>query len=192
MRKKRGCQRPFIILLFSFLLLYFAVGNGKIIIMKMIYPIKFQEYVETYSEEFGLDKYLVYAVIKTESGFDPNAVSNAGAKGLMQIMEKTASECNEKNKFGYSIPEDLFIPEKNIKLGCCYLRHLMDTYGDVSLAITAYNGGTGNVKKWLNDERLSDGAGGLADIPYAETRDYVDKVISAYDMYVKIYKQNQI
>ena len=192
MKKKRGCQGPFIILLFSFILLYFAVGNGKIKIMKMIYPIKFQEYVETYSEEFGLDKYLVYAVIKTESGFDPNAVSNAGAKGLMQIMEKTASECNEKNKFGYSIPEDLFVPEKNIKLGCCYLRHLMDTYGDVSLAITAYNGGTGNVKKWLNDERLSDGAGGLADIPYAETRDYVDKVISAYDMYVKIYKQNQI
>lgn len=168
------------------------VGDGKIKVLKAFYPLKFAELVDAYAEEYLLDKYLVYSVIRTESGFDPNAESGAGAKGLMQLMEKTAKECSDKEGFGYSIPEDLYDPEKNIRMGCCYLGHLMESYGDVRLAITAYNGGTGNVKKWLNDESLSDGEGGLSDIPYAETRDYVDKVLKAYDMYVKIYKENRI
>lgn len=168
------------------------MGDGKIKVLEALYPLKFSEFVDVYAEEYSLDRYLVYSVIRTESGFDPKAKSGAGAVGLMQLMEKTANECNEKANFGYSIPEDLYDPEKNIRMGCFYLSQLMKNYSDVSLAITAYNGGTGNVKKWLSDETLSDGEGGLSDIPYAETRDYVDKVLKAYDRYVKIYKENRI
>ncbi len=175
-------------LIFAAVLLYFAAGDGKTLILKEIYPIKYQSFVEKYSEEYGIDKYLVYSIMKVESGFDPKAVSSAGAKGLMQLMDDTSSECNRKANFGYTIPDDMFDAEKNIRTGCFYLKTLMDTYGDTTLAVTAYNGGTGNVGKWLENSRLSDGEGGLSDIPYTETKNYVKKVLRAYSRYTELYK----
>lgn len=191
-KKKLGFLRLLFLLALTLFLLYFLVGEGKTELLKKVYPIKYSEYVESYASEYSVDKYLVYAIIKTESGFDPDAVSNVGAKGLMQVMEKTAAEVNEKEGFGYTIPESLYDPEKNIRIGCCYLKKLMDTYSDAVLAITAYNGGTGNVRKWLKDENLSNGEGGLSTIPYKETDNYVKKVMKAYDMYIKLYKTSEI
>ena len=192
MKRRKGCLRPVLIILFTVLLLYFTVGEGKTAIMQQIYPVKFQDYVEKWADEYLLDRYLVYSVIKIESGFDPDAESHAGAKGLMQLMDKTAEECNTKEGFGYNIPDDLFEPEKNIRVGCSYLRKLMDTYENMELAITAYNAGTGNVKKWLQNEELSDGEGGLVSIPYEETDKYVDKVMKAYRIYTRLYKENSL
>lgn len=192
MKRRKGCLRPVLIILFTVLLLYFTVGEGKTVIMQQIYPVKYQEYVEKWADEYSLDRYLVYSVIKVESGFDPDAESHVGAKGLMQLMDKTAEECNIKGGFGYNIPNDLFEPEKNIRVGCSYLRKLMDTYGNMELAITAYNAGTGNVKKWLQNDELSDGKGGLLSIPYEETDKYVDKVMKAYETYMRLYKENSL
>ncbi|MBE7024388.1 MAG: lytic transglycosylase domain-containing protein [Ruminococcaceae bacterium] len=191
MKRKRGCIRPVLMIAFVGLLLYFFAGNGKEFVLKNIYPVKYQDYVERYAEEYSLDKYLVYSVIKVESGFDPEAYSRMGAKGLMQLMDKTASECNEKGNFGYRIPSDLYDPEKNIRLGCFYLSSLYEIYGDMELVITAYNGGTGNVDKWLDDDKLADGKGGLADIPYEETKNYVEKVQRTFEAYNKLYKTNE-
>ena len=189
MKRKRGCiLKPIMFILLALAVLYFTVGEGKTTVLKKIYPIKYQEYVESFAEEYALDKNLVYAVIKVESNFDRDAVSHAGAKGLMQLMDITAEECNNKAKFGYNIPEDLFVPEKNIRLGCYYIRQLVENYGDVDLAITAYNGGTGNVSKWLADIELADGKGGLEKIPYTETKSYVKKVFKTFEMYNKLYK----
>ncbi len=192
MKKRKGCLSYILAVAFATLLLYFTVGNGKTEIAKMIYPVKYQEHVEKSAEEYVLDKYLVYAVIKTESNFDPTAKSHAGAKGMMQLMDTTAEECNIKEGFGYSIPEDLFNAERNIRIGCSYLRKLLDTYGDMELAITAYKAGTGNVRKWLNDESLADGEGGLSEIPYEETEKYVKKVLRTYEIYTKLYKENSL
>ncbi len=192
MKRNRGCIRPFIIIIFAILILYFMVGDGKEKVAKMIYPIKYAEYVGKYAEEYNLDKYLVYSVIKVESNFEPDATSTVGAKGLMQLMDKTAEECNKKEGFGYNIPQDLYEPQKNIRMGCYYLRSLLNTYKNVELAVTAYNAGTGNVRKWLKDENLSDGDGGLTTIPYFETEQYVKKVLKAYDRYTKIYKEGRI
>ena len=169
MKKMFGCIRYIFLILIAIMLLYFCVGEGKTVLMKQLYPVKYQEYVEKYALEYSLDKNLVYAVIKVESGFDKTAVSVADAKGLMQLMDTTANECNEKGGFGYSIPNDLFDEEKNIRMGCYYIKRLIDEYGDAQTALAAYNGGTGNVKKWLNDPELSDGEGGLRKIPYKET-----------------------
>ncbi len=189
MKKRRGCIfRPFLCIILAIAALYFTVGDGKILVLKRIYPIKYQEYVESYAQMYSLDKNLIYALIKVESNFDKDAVSAAGAKGLMQIMDITAADCNKKEGLGYNIPEDLFVPEKNIRLGCYYISQLLSIYGNIELAVTAYNGGTGNVTKWLKDEELSDGEGGLAVIPYDETRKYVKKVFNAFDMYNKVYK----
>jgi len=190
LKRKTGCMSYIMAVFFAALLLYFTVGAGKTEIARMIYPVKYQEYVENSAEEYALDKYLVYAVIKTESNFDPAVTSRADAKGMMQLMDGTAAECNNKEGFGYNLPDDLFDAEKNIRMGCSYLRRLLDTYGNIELAVAAYNAGTGNVKKWLSDEKLSDGQGGLADIPYEETDKYVKKVLRTYEIYTKLYKEN--
>ncbi len=192
MKRNIGFFKLILIIFFAVFLLYFTVGNGKEQILKKIYPIEYQDYVEEYADKYNLDKYLVYSVIKVESNFDPHALSNAKARGLMQLMHKTAEECNQKGDFGYTIPADLYNPQKNIHLGCFYLRTLMDTYSDTELAITAYNGGTGNVTKWLDDKELTDGMGGLSDIPYTETKKYVKKVFKTYEMYNKLYKTDEI
>lgn len=187
-KRKRGCLRYIFYIFLAVFLLYFSAGDGKEILLKKIYPIKYQEYVERYSAEYSLDKNIVYSIIKIESNFSPEVVSKAGAKGLMQLMDETAKECSERAELGYIIPEDLFVAEKNIHLGCLYFKTLMDVYEDLELALTAYNGGTGNVNKWLKDESLSDGRGGLSDIPYKETRDYVKKVMRTFEIYNKLYK----
>ena len=86
MKKKRGCIRPFLFIILAVALLYFLAGEGRAALLKMAYPVKYQEFVDKYSEEYNLDKFLVYSVINVESRFDKDAVSRVGAKGLMQLM----------------------------------------------------------------------------------------------------------
>ena len=175
-----------LILVLAFVWFFFY--GGKSMLLQYFYPIRYEEYVEKYSKEYELDKYLVYAVIQTESKFDPNAKSDVGAVGLMQLMEETAKECNEKAEFGYNIPDELENPEVNIRIGCYYLNRLLKILDDnKELALIAYNGGLGNVEKWLDNEEYSDGQGGLNITPYQETNDYVDKVLRSYKRYREIY-----
>ena len=113
-----------------------------------MYPTKYSEYVEKYSEENNLDKYLVYAIIKAESNFDPNVKSNADARGLMQLMEETAVERSNAIEGTEVEAYDLYDPETNIKLGTSYFAYLMGLYdNNIVLAIIAYNAGLGNVEK---------------------------------------------
>ncbi len=176
------------LLILTLAFVWFFFYGGKAMLLQYFYPIKYEEYVEKYSAEYEIDKYLIYAVIQTESKFDPNAKSDAGAVGLMQLMENTAKECNEKAEFGYNIPDELRNPEVNIRIGCYYLNRLLKIFDDnKELALTAYNGGLGNVEKWLDDEEYSDGQGGLNITPYQETNDYVDKVLRSYKRYREIY-----
>lgn len=158
-------------------------------LLKQQYPIKYENLVEKYAKKYDLDKYLVYAVIKTESKFDQYAVSNAGAYGLMQLQTETASDCARKLDMDIDLPDDLYVPDINIHLGTYYLSWLLDKYDDdIELAIAAYNGGIGNVDSWLNDDRYSDGNGGLKDIPFGETENYVTGVTASYEKYKEIYK----
>ena len=152
------------------------------------YPIKYEYFVEKYSAEYNLDKYLVYAVIRTESRFDKYAVSSADAKGLMQLTDETGSHCAKKIKLdGYS-ESALFDPEINIRLGCYYLNHLKSFYKDTNTALAAYNGGPGNVDKWLSDPNCVDDSGKLINIPFKETRNYIVRVNEAMEMYKSIYE----
>ncbi len=184
-KKKHGCLRSLLIVLLTFCVLYFSVGEGKTVILKKIYPIEYAQQVEKYAEEFSLDKNLVYAVIKVESNFNPDAVSVVEAKGLMQLMDETAEECNRLGRFGYNIPGDIYSPDCNIRLGCSYISRLFDKYGDMRLAVAAYNAGVGNVDKWLVEDA------GLENIPYKETRNYVKKVFDAFEQYNRLYKTNE-
>ncbi|MBR2743423.1 MAG: lytic transglycosylase domain-containing protein [Clostridia bacterium] len=169
--------------------LLFAFREQNIItkIEEQSYPLDYQEYVMKAAEKYSLDPALIFAIIHTESKFDPNAVSSANAMGLMQITKDTYFFVNEKDGRGDLAVERLFDPEVNIDTGSYFIKWLIDDFGDVDTAIAAYNAGRGSVKKWLGDSRYSADGKTLYEIPYEETKNYVKKVRSAYDFYKEHY-----
>ena len=154
---------------------------------KQAYPRNYSEYVTVYAEKYGIPENLVYSVIRTESDFESGAVSRVGAIGLMQIMPDTFKWLTDDILFEHMEVGMLYDPETNIRYGTFYLSYLYDRYADWDLVIAAYNGGLGNVDKWLEDESYADGEGGLKKIPFRETRQFVKRVNRAWDKYDKLY-----
>ena len=148
------------------------------IILRQVYPIKYEEYVEKYASQNGLDKYMVYAIIKTESNFKADVKSESNAIGLMQLLESTAVEranyIDEKNV----TEEELYEPETNIKLGTDYYAYLLNHYaGNNVLALVAYNAGMGNVDTWVKEGVIEADGSDIENIPYRETNNYVRKIL---------------
>lgn len=180
-KRKSGC----LIYLLLVVLIVAGVFYGIRICKDILFPVDYEEIVTKYSNEYELDKYLVMAVIKTESGFIPDA-SSGKAMGLMQLTDDTGRWVSDKLKIKYN-STDLNNPEKNIRLGCYYLKYLMDYYQSIDVALAAYNGGMGNVDKWLKDKRYSDDGKSLKNIPFIETREYVQKVNKHWNKYKDMY-----
>jgi len=151
-----------------------------------MYPKKFSEYVEKYSDEVNIESEIIYSMIKAESNFDKDVVSTAGAKGLMQLIPSTAQEVAEKNELEYS-EEKLFEAEYNIKLGVFYYKTLYEKYNNAGLALAAYNAGSGNVDKWIESNIIKSDGSDLEKIPFDETNTYVRKILRDYEIYKKIY-----
>ena len=151
------------------------------------YPRKYSNYVEKAAAEYNLPPELIYAVIRTESGFDPDAKSNVGAMGIMQMMpssfEWLMSQRGEEGKY---TADDLFNPEVCIDYGSYLLRYFYDYYGTEQCAVAAYNAGF-VVTDWLNDPDCSSDGVALDYIPYPETSTYVERVESAKEMYINLY-----
>lgn len=145
-----------LIIILIVVILLFGVVKIQNIILKKIYPLKYQNEVEKYSEEYGLDELLVYSIIKAESNFETNITSSSGACGLMQLMENTAKETAQKIGLEYTTKEILYEPEINIMLGTKYFSELLKYYNNIYLALTAYNAGLGNVEKWIEEEIIRD------------------------------------
>ncbi len=154
-------------------------------------PDEYSAFVEKYANEYGVPEDLVYAVIKTESGFESSAVSSKGAIGLMQMMPDTFEWLTSDILREHLSAGMLYDPETNIKYGTYYLSRLYGRFGDWSTAIAAYNGGEGNVSDWLADEKYSnDGIKLTVDkIPFSETKAYVKKVNRALERYRAIYEK---
>ena len=158
-------------------------------VYKLRYPISYAEYVSKYSNMYDVDEYLVYSIIRAESNYEEDAVSNKGAMGLMQIMPDTGKWVAEKLEIENFTPQDLLDSEKNIMIGVWYFKYLLDKFdGELSLAVTAYNAGPTNVNKWLSQKEYSNNGQTLITIPFEETRKYERKVMNAYTMYKKIYQ----
>lgn len=177
----------FVIPLLLVLILLFSVIRIQDIVLKKMYPQKYSEYVEKYSLEYNVDCMLVYAIIKAESNFKPNIKSNSNAMGLMQLMEKTAIETADKIGIDYK-EGCLYEPETNIRLGIKYYSDLLKEYdNNYMLALTAYNAGTGNLKKWIEQGIIKPDGSNIEDIPYKETNNYVRKIVRDYNIYKDLY-----
>ncbi len=174
---------PLVLILLFAVAAIFAVGELE----KKFYPREHKDYVEKYADEYNVPPELVYAVIQTESNFDENARSGAGAQGLMQLMPETF-EWVSRNLLKEPEPTgDIMDPETNIKYGTYYLRYLKNRFGNWETAIAAYNAGHNRVDSWLDDSRYSDDGETLKHIPIKETENYVRKVFKSRDEYAKIY-----
>lgn len=187
---KSSSKRSLVIILIicASILIGFVTDAVWTAIEKSKYPKNYEEIVSRYADEYNVPRDLVWAVIKVESDFDPEAKSSAGALGLMQMMPDTFREIT-KDFLGENLAfEELTDPEVSIRYGTYYLAYLY-RYFDYNWhhAIAAYNGGMGNVAKWLKDPEYVDDEGNLKHIPFSETRSYVKKVEKAQEMYLKFY-----
>jgi soluble lytic murein transglycosylase len=150
-------------------------------------PLQYQDIIRQQAAEKHLDSALVAAVIYAESKFDPRT-SRAGAEGLMQLLPQTASYLAKRSGGTEFSPADLATPRVNIAYGTYYLRYLMDHYGGrVMPALAAYNAGITNVDRWLQESGADPGAFAVGDIPYPETRAYVERVLRAQRDYRRTY-----
>ncbi len=161
---------------------------------RLAYPLGYRDAVTRESRASGIDPFLVYAVIREESSFDPESISSSNAIGLMQILPSTAQDIADRLGFaGFDRLEDLKGPAKNIRLGVRYLASLLKHFhGDIPLSLAAYNGGAGNVRRWLDERKGLKIEEFIEDIPFGETRRYVKKVLRAYAIYKQIYSNDEV
>ena len=178
-------------ILWMVIFFFVAFTVCRYVAKEKIFPYKYSEYVNTYSDSYDLKPLFVFAVIKTESNFNEGAHSHKDAVGLMQITGDTGEWiASEMGMMNFS-KDDLYNEEINIKMGCWYLRYLLDMFnGNMDLAVAAYNAGPTNVNRWLQDENYSLNGEVLHYIPFGETKKYVDKVNVYYKAYKFLYEED--
>lgn len=154
-----------------------------------MYKQEYTEYVKKYANEYGVDEYLIYAIIKAESNFEPNAESHRGAKGLMQLMYSTAEDIAKR--INVNLNEDNILePDININLGTKYISMLIQKYNNINLALAAYNAGSGNVDGWIEKGTLKSDGSDIENVPFTETNNYVRKILRDYEIYKNIYEES--
>lgn len=156
---------------------------------KAAYPCKYTFEIEKYADEYDVPRALLFAVIHTESGFDPNAVSSAGALGLTQITPETFHWLQTKT--GESLPDSaLYEPEVSVRYGALFYSMLLSEFGgDIRTAVAAYHAGRGQVNAWLRDGQYSADGKTLDIIPSRDTNHYVYKVTKAINIYNNLYEK---
>jgi soluble lytic murein transglycosylase len=187
------------------LVLVVASLAGRQAVLRYAYPFPYREEIITYADRNGLDPLFVAAIIRTESGFRPGAVSPKGAVGLMQIMPDTGRWVAENLGFAHFDPHMLKDPATNLMIGTWYLAELREEFGsNVVLVVAAYNAGRGRVKEWVEkdgydlragaDSTISPWPGAevtedypVSKLALAETRDYVRRVIASLKTYRRLY-----
>ena len=190
MQNKRKRYFVVFIIILCVVAILFGVFRIQDMVLKMIYPQKYAELVNQYAEENDLDPLLVFAIIKAESNFDEDVVSNSGAVGLMQLMESTAQEMADDLAIEIPTKEALFDPELNIQIGTYYFAYLLGIYeGNIYLALTAYNAGIGNVNTWIEEGTIREDGSDIENIPYKETNNYVRKIVRDYRIYQDLYEK---
>jgi soluble lytic murein transglycosylase len=168
----------------------FVQENGRVPVRdfwRCLYPRGPWSLVREQATRQSLDPFLVTALIREESAFAPRAVSRAGARGLMQLMPQTAQQVAREHNLAPE-PAPLESPDVNIQLGTIHLADLIrDNGGSLSLAVAGYNAGQQQVRRWRDRFGVTDEEEFTEDIPYAETRNYVKRVLGSYLRYASLY-----
>lgn len=174
-----------VVLIFGLVSFVFAFAPS--LLFKSMYPLRYENEITTSASAHGVDPYLVAAVIRSESSWDPEASSHQGARGLMQLMPETAQDMVAKGlvdgkRYSYENLED---PAINIEYGCACLSYLLTYFnGATDRAIAAYNAGMGNVDGWAKQDKLLHNA-----ITFPETQAYLVRVNMAKARYQELYPQ---
>ena len=184
-KKKKRIKWGRILILIICIVLILNAKN----IARKIYPANHIDEICQYSSMYQVDPYLIMSIIKAESNFKPDAVSDKNATGLMQIMEPTALWLAERMELADFQYEDIKDPELNIQIGCYYISYLLSLYdGNTDTALAAYNAGEGTVDGWLINKEYSQDGENLSYIPYPETRHYITKVNNNQKVYRALYE----
>jgi soluble lytic murein transglycosylase len=171
-----------VILVLSFLA--FLGARGPAWFQRYYYPLRYRSEIAAAAGRHKVNPYLIAAVIKAESDFDPVTRSSAGAVGLMQVMPKTAEDMVRKSLVETSVVEgkDLTDPAANVEYGAAYLRYLVDRYHEVETVLAAYNAGLRHADEWSAE------GGDIRDaIEFPETKQHVLKVVRARERYESLY-----
>ena len=183
--KKNGLNKLLALLLAAITLL----NRGSDTVMNTAYPRKYDEYVTYYAGKYQIDPYILYSIIRTESNFNPQAESNVGARGLMQITEITFDWI--KTKIAPDEPltfDDLYDPEVNIRFGSYFISYCLQRYDDdLATAAAAYHSGWGTVDNLLRMEEHSSDGQTLKGFPYNQMHHYVEKITAGYAAYTRLY-----
>lgn len=166
--------------------LLFSAWQSKI--EKVLYPRKYEEYVEYYADKYDLDPLALYSFIRTESNFNPQAESDVGARGLMQITEVTFDWIKSKIAPTEQLTfDDLYDPETNIRFGSYFVAYCLLKFGDLATAAAAYHNGVTAVSDLLKNPEYSSDGTTLDEFPYPQMRQYVHKITTSYARYQEIY-----
>lgn len=186
MLARRAREAPSLrILTLAALFVLIAAGVGAWLVesepdfyLRARYPLEYEHILRVHGENHDLDPALLAALVYVESRFDPNAQSEAGAIGLMQLLPDTAKDVALRTGGRDFVVADLRNPDINVRYGTWYLDHLLERYGDLRLALAAYHAGQGNVDEWQRE-----GSG----IVFPETREYVSRVQELELLYARVY-----
>src|SRR5437588_10582876 len=186
-RRRRIALATFIGLIGLAVLIPLALPLFRKAVNDLTLPLAYSDVIREQATEKHLEPALVAAVIYAETKFDPRR-SSAGAQGLMQILPQTAQFLARRSGATTFSVSDLATPHVNIAYGSYYIRYLLDEYhGSSVLALAAYNGGETNVDRWLAAARSDGRRLGVEDIPFPQTRAYVEKVLKAQREYRRTY-----
>jgi soluble lytic murein transglycosylase len=153
-----------------------------------LFPRPYWDALRNYSEENGLDPYLVASLIRQESEFNPSAISHANAYGLMQLLPRTGKGEAKKEGLTHYSTDSLLDPTTNIELGTHYFRSMVDHFGgQVEYALAAYNAGADRVEDWRASGNYRDVEEFVESIPFTETREYVQAIVRNAEVYKKVY-----
>jgi len=168
---------------------YFAVDLASLPrpYWEALFPRPYWVDLKKFSSSNALDPYLVAALIRQESEFNPNAVSRANAVGLMQLLPKVGKSVAKQQKLKRFSNAQLFTPGVNLQLGTHYFRSMVDKFGAFEYALAAYNAGADRVQDWLGQGKYRDAQEFVESIPFTETREYVQAILRNANVYRQLY-----
>ena len=168
---------------------YFAVDLNSLprSYWEALFPKPYWADLKRFSSANGLDPYMVASLIRQESEFNPNAVSNKSALGLMQLLPRVGKGVAKQEKLKHFSPNQLFNPAINLQLGTKYFRSMVDQFGGFEYALAAYNAGDDRVRDWQGLGKYRDIQEFVESIPFTETREYVQAIMRNANVYKQLY-----